>query len=154
MRCLRLEELSIPSTGRSWLKRLPLLPTRPYILTFNTLYGSFLVEARIGLSVPDAASTPFNTLYGSFLVEAETFECGCGEPLVPFNTLYGSFLVEATCSTRIVVCLRSLSIPSTGRSWLKRLRAQLADGKEHPFNTLYGSFLVEARQEPVRSARA
>ncbi len=36
---------------------------------FNTLYGSFLVEAQTSLYKEVYAST-FNTLYGSFLVEA------------------------------------------------------------------------------------
>ncbi len=64
--------LSIPSTGRSWLKRFAEqhgLDEQTF--SFNTLYGSFLVEATLLTLSKLSAEAPFNTLYGSFLVEAE-----------------------------------------------------------------------------------
>ncbi len=111
--------LSIPSTGRSWLKlRAGYLERYPARSTFNTLYGSFLVEAkqaqlatlpRVRLSIP---STGRSWLKRSRCVRLRVSHS-------TFNTLYGSFLVEAFMPLACSVNLSALSIPSTGRSWLK-----------------------------------
>ncbi len=89
------------------------------IETFNTLYGSFLVEAA-----------------GAFRVTSST---------ASFNTLYGSFLVEADKPAQHTSTACELSIPSTGRSWLKHSNRCVAWSGGSSFNTLYGSFLVEAQ---------
>ncbi len=62
---------------------------------FNTLYGSFLVEAEEYPALHIIIPPSFNTLYGSFLVEALMVKVSEVRLVLAFNTLYGSFLVEA-----------------------------------------------------------
>ncbi len=61
-----------------------------------------------------------------------------------FNTLYGSVLGEANQKLYLPSGICILSIPSTGRCWVKRRVIAPDGGKPATFNTLYGSVLGEA----------
>ncbi len=139
----RIGVLSIPSTGRYWLNPAARARKAGPAGTFNTLYGSFLVEAQCDDTILSPAGT-FNTLYGSFLVEAGFVDTDqATKPYLSIPSTGRSWLKPRTSGHRSDWRCR-LSIPSTGRSWLKRrILASKAAGNQ-PFNTLYGSFLVEA----------